>query len=97
MRSISERIVVLAAQGYIKFFRNAQDYGLPSCKGSKHGYLCVEDMRIKRPLSESDPISGEVAEANLLVLPTHYVCPQTGVHLPVENPNVWVYQEDVQP
>ena len=97
MRSISERIAVLAAQGYIKFFRNAQDYGLPSCKGSKHGYLCVEDMRIKRPLGEPDPVSGEVTETNLLVLPTHYVCPQTGVHLPVENPNVWVYQEDVQP
>lgn len=97
MRSISERIAVLAAQGYIKFFRNAQDYGLPSCKGSKHGYLCVEDMRIKRPLGEPDPVGGEVTEANLLVLPTHYVCPQTGVHLPVENPNVWVYQEDVQP
>lgn len=97
VRSISERIAVLAAQGYLKFFRNAHDYGLPSCKGSKHGYLCVEDMRIKRPLGEPDTVTGEVVEEYLLVLPTHYLCPQTGMHLAVENPNVWVYQEEVQP
>ena len=97
VRSISERIAVLAAQGCIKFFRNAQDYGLAPPRGSKHGYLCVEDMRIKRPLSEPDPVTGEITELSLLVLPTHYVCPQTGVHLPVENPNVWVYQEELQP
>jgi hypothetical protein len=97
MRSISERIAVLATQGYIKFFRNPELYQLPSCKGSKHGYLCVEDMRIVRPLGPPDPDTGEVQEQAYRVLPTHYLCPQTGMHLAVENPNVWVYQEESQP
>ncbi|EXI92806.1 MAG: hypothetical protein AW12_00286 [Candidatus Accumulibacter sp. BA-94] len=93
-RTIRERIAVLATKGYIKFFRNGEAYGLPRCKGSKQGYLCVEDMRLRRVVGDPDPDTGEFAEEEFLVLPTHYVSPQTGMNLPVENPHAWVYQED---
>ena len=94
MRSISERIAVLAAQGYIKFFRNAQDYGLAPPKGSKHGYLCVEDMVLTHTLDDIDPATGELRTVPLRVLPTHYKSPLTGAVLDVENPDVWVYRDD---
>lgn len=97
IRTIGERIAVLASKGYIKYFRNAKDYELPSCKGSKHGYLCVEDMRLIRPSDPPDPVTDEVAEKAFLVMPTHYACPQTGALLPVENPDIWIYQEDIEP
>ena len=38
----------------------------------------------------SPPFSPELIPA----LPSHYKCPQTGAVLPVENPFVWVYQEE---
>jgi len=93
-RTIIERISVLATKGYVKFFRNPDAYGLPRRKGSRQGYLCVEDMRLKRVVGEPDPDTGELFVEELLVLPTHYTCPQTGMSLPVENPHTWVYQED---
>ncbi len=93
-RTIIERISVLATKGYVKFFRNPDVYGLPRRKGSRQGYLCVEDMHLKRVLGEPDPDTGEIFVEELLVLPTHYTCPQTGMSLPVENPHAWVYQED---
>ena len=93
-RTISERLSVLATQGYIKFFRNSDDYRLRPCKGTKFGYLCVEDMRLTRAIGEPDPDTGEIATETLLVLPTHYKCPQSGASLPVENPHIWVYQEE---
>ena len=46
------------------------------------------------PLPEQE-ISGEVLIENRPVLPTHYKCPQSGAALPVENPEVWVYQDDL--
>jgi len=93
-RTIRERIAVLATKGYIKFFRNAEAYGLPRRKGNRQGYLCVEDMRLKRITGEPDPETGELPEEDVPVLPTHYLCPQTGICLPVENPQEWVYQEE---
>ena len=40
---------------------------------------------------------GEVLQATIAVLPTHYKSPQTGALLEVENPHVWVYPEGERP
>jgi hypothetical protein len=94
-RTIRERLSVLSTQGYIKYFRNGKDYGLPSCGRSKFGYLCVEGMVLNMPGDTPDPLTGELPIRALAVLPTHYKCPQSGAALPVENPDVWVYQDDI--
>jgi putative DNA primase/helicase len=91
-RTVQDRLSVLATQGYVKFVRNAQDYGLPPIPRSKLGYLCVEDMRLTTA-TEPDPDTGEVQVRTLRVLPSHFKCPQTGAVLPVENPEIWVYQD----
>lgn len=93
-RTIRERLSALATQGYIKYFRNASDYGLPSIGRSKYGYLCVERMILNLPLEPPDPDTGEITIKSLRVLPTHYKCPLSGAALPVENPEVWVYPEN---
>lgn len=93
-RTIRERLSALATQGYIKYFRNAQDYGLPSIGRSKFGYLCVEGMVVNLPQGEPDSDTGEVSTVSLRVLPTHYKCPLSGAAMPVENPEVWVYPEN---
>lgn len=93
-RTINERIAVHATKGDIKFFRNPEDYSLPVLTRSKYGYLCVEGMTI--PASENiDTDTGEVKQAHFAIKPTHYKCAQTGAVLPVENPDVWVYQEEI--
>ena len=92
-RTIRERTSALATQGYIKFFRNASDYGLPSIGRSKFGYLCVEGMVLNMAQGSPDPETGEIPTSQLEVLPSHYKCPHSGSALPVENPEVWVYQE----
>ena len=81
--TIRDRLGVLATKGHIKFFRNSDEFGLPSANRSKFGYLCVEEMR----LSVADQRTANV-------LPTHFKCPQSGAVLPVENPQVWVYNDD---
>jgi len=93
-RTIRERLSALATQGYIKYFRNAQDYGLPSIGRSKFGYLCVEGMVVNLPQGDTNPDTGEMSVASLRVLPTHYKCPLSGAAMPVENPEVWVYPEN---
>jgi hypothetical protein len=93
-RTIRERLSALATQGYIKYFRNASDYGLPSIGRSKYGYLCVERMILNLPLGPPNPDTGEITIKSLRVLPTHYKCPLSGAALPVENPEVWVYPEN---
>ena len=93
-RSIRERLSALATQGYIKYFRNAADYGLPPFGRSKFGYMCVEGMVHNQPKGEPDPDTGEVPVLSLHVLPTHYKCPLSGAAMPVENPEVWVYPEN---
>lgn len=84
-RSIRDRLNVLATKGYVKFFRNTDEYGLPHAQRSRHGYLCVEDMT----LGNDRP-----------VLPTHFKHPQTGDIIPVDDPQVWVtsaaaYEEEI--
>ncbi len=92
-RTIRERLSALATQGYIKYFRNAGDYGLPLIGRSKYGYLCAEGM-ILNLQGQPDPDTGEISITSLRVLPTHYKCPLSGAALPVENPEVWVYPEN---
>lgn len=84
-RTIRERLSALATQGYIKYFRNAQDYGLPSIGRSKFGYLCAKGMVVNLPQGDPDPDTGEVPTVTLRVLPTHYKCPLSGAAMPVEN------------
>lgn len=94
-RTIRERISALATQGYIKYFRNGGDYGLHALGRSKFGYLCVEGMVLRTLSDEPDCETGELPILERPVLPTHYKCPQSGAALPVENPEVWVYQDDL--
>lgn len=93
-RTIRERMSALSTQGYIKFFRDALEYGLPPAR-TRYGYLCVEGMVLRKWLG--DPYStGEFDPSkafDMPVLPTHYKCPQSGAALPVENPETWVYQD----
>ena len=94
-RTINERLAVLATKGYIKFFRNPEDYGLPPLTRSKFGYLCVEQMALPGK-EQIDTDTGEITRSSIVVKPTHYKCPQTGAVLPVENPDVWIYHEEDQ-
>ncbi|WP_273121057.1 hypothetical protein [Ferrovum myxofaciens] len=68
---------------------------LPPCERTKFGYLCVEGMVFHIRHGDSDPNTGEIPMRELSVQPTHYKCPQSGTAMPVENPEVWVYQEDI--
>jgi len=89
--TIRDRISVLATKGHVKFIRDARQFGLPYTR-SKFGYLCVEGMRFPTDGETVDPATGEVLLTTVAVLPSHYKCPQSGACLPVENPEVWVYQ-----
>ena len=91
--TIRDRLSVLATKGYIKFFRNSTDYGLPAAGRSKFGYLCVEGMRLGPTETIIDSETGEFMEQFRPVLPTHYKSPTNGALLPVEDPNVWVYHD----
>lgn len=92
-RTILDRINVLATKGMLKFFKNPEDYGLPQPPRSKFGYVCVEGMQVAIETDISQD-TGEVILTEKLILPTHYKCPCTGALLPVENPYVWVYQQE---
>lgn len=94
-RTIRERLSALSTQGYIKYFRNAQEYGLPRIGRTKYGYMCVEGMALRIPAGKPDPDTGEVPLRELAIQPTHFKCQQSGAALPVENPDVWVYQDDI--
>ncbi|TPQ51974.1 hypothetical protein C2U72_05600 [Prosthecomicrobium hirschii] len=93
--SVRERLHVLATKGHVKFLRGAaaKRLGL-RVAGVKYGYLCVKNMLLRRA-DTVDSETGEVESATLLVRPTDFMCPETGVLLPVENPEIWVDQEEV--
>ncbi|MGC1954475.1 MAG: hypothetical protein WA970_18275, partial [Gammaproteobacteria bacterium] len=95
-RTINDRLSVLSTQGYIKFFRNPEEYGLPAIHRSKYGYLCVQGMRLPEVIGPCDEDTGEGPVDSRLVVPTHYKCPQTGALLPVENPHTWIYHEELK-
>ncbi len=94
--SIRDRLNVLTTKGVIKFVKSeaAADLGLASDR-SKYGYLCVEGMQLAIDQETVDQGTGEVCQAYVSVLPSHYKCQQTGALLPVENPAIWVYPEGV--
>jgi hypothetical protein len=91
---IRERLHVLATKGHVKFVRGdrAAQLGLKRDR-SKFGYLCVRDMSLRTAEEMVDEETGEVLAAFARVLPTDFMCPQTGALLPVENPEVWVDQD----
>ncbi len=92
--SIRERLRVLATKGYVKFLRGdpADELGLKTVR-AKFGYLCAKDMLFKTDLEVVDAQTGEVSPGFAKVRPTDFMCPETGVRLPVENPEVWVDQD----
>lgn len=81
-RTVRERLSVLATKGYIKYFQNADDYGLRKPARTKFGYMCVEEM----DLQTLDDLKR--------ILPTHYKSRADGVPLRVENPEIWNYYDD---
>lgn len=96
-RTILDRLSVLSTKGCIKFFKDYDHYGLPRLPRTKFGYMCVEQMRIGQTDSglDSSPEEavGELSNTALFVRPSIYKCPKTGAAMPVENPEVWVYQD----
>ena len=81
-RTIRNRLSVLASKSYVRYFQNANDYGLPKPSRTKFGYLCVEAMDL------------QTLDGLKRVLPTHYKCRSDGVPLRVENPETWNYHDD---
>jgi hypothetical protein len=90
--TIHRRISVLSTKGYIRFFKNAADYGLDLPRRSKFGFMCVEGMILGGRSEASDPETGEITTERRVV-PTHYKYPQTGENLPVEDPENWTYDD----
>lgn len=81
LKTITDRISVLATKGYIKFIKNGKNYGFESSR-SRYGLMCIKNMKFKDD------------KGNLFdILPTHYKCVSTGVVLPVENDQVWILQD----
>lgn len=92
--AIRDRLHVLATKGYVKCVRGEAAKALDLASGRiKHGYLCVEGMHLATGEEVVDPETGELTAGALRVLPTHFMCPQTGALLPVENAGVWVDQD----
>ncbi|MDE0741961.1 MAG: AAA family ATPase [Candidatus Poseidoniia archaeon] len=71
--AIRNRLDVLATEGYIKFFKDAENYGLQNPLRSKFGYLCVENMHLK------------TSKGEILILPSHFKSRETGAILPIES------------
>lgn len=94
--SIRKRLEVLSTKGYIKFFRDAEEYGLPRASRTKYGYMCVEDMQLATGEEVVDPETGEISAKLHHVYPSHYKCKLSAAPLPVENPRVWIYDEEEQ-
>ena len=92
--SIRERLHVLATKGHVKFVGGTQATALGLKRDrSKFGYLCVRDMHLRTAEETVDADTGEVIPVFVRILPTGYMCAQSGALLPVENPEVWVDQE----
>jgi hypothetical protein len=93
--SIRERLHVLATKGHVKFVRGDQIKALGLKRDrSKFGYLCVKNMQLRTDEDCVDDETGEVLPMFIRVLPSDFMCPQSGALLPVENPEVWVDQDE---
>ena len=93
-RTIVERVNVAATKGEIKFFKKPEKYHLPKLSRSKYGYICVEEMIVPGVKEVMDLDTGAVKQTQFIVKPTHYKCAENGAVLPVENPDIWVYQDE---
>jgi len=93
---IGDRLRVLATKGHVKFLRGKQaaEIGLKKNQ-SKFGYLCVKEMHLNTGQEQVDPETGEVSPAFIRVLPSDFMCEETGSLMPVENPGIWVDQDGV--
>ncbi len=89
--SIHDRIDVLTTKGFIKFNKEGR------AAKSKYGMMCVEGMEIPRTEPDVDPQTGEITDVLIPLLPTHFKQPNDGAILPVENPEIWIYHEGVDP
>lgn len=94
--SIRKRLEVLSTKGYIKFFRGAEEYGLPRTSRTKYGYMCVEDMQLATGEEVVDPETGEISAKLRHVYPSHYKCKLSAAPLPVENPRMWIETQEDQ-
>jgi hypothetical protein len=93
--TIRDRISVLATKGFIKFVRDGAPFGYPKTT-SRFGYVCVEGMVAPSAKEVTDPQTGEVVRPLVQVVPGIIKCPHTGAALADENPDRWVYAEDVE-
>lgn len=66
-RTIQNRLEDLVMKGYIKFFQNGEDYGLPKLKSVDCGYMCTSHMHLK--------VKGK---GEILIQPTHLKCRLSG-------------------
>jgi hypothetical protein len=89
--SIRERLRVLATKGHVKFLKGepADELGLKKSQ-SKFGYLCVRDMLLNTGRDVADSETGEISQAFIKVLPSDFMCEETGSLSPVEDPETWV-------
>ncbi len=86
--SIRNRIDVLAAKGYIKFNREGKN-----AARTKYGIICVEGME-KRVTKFDNQLNKNVIVYEK-ILPTDYKSPECEDVVPEENPNIWVYNDQI--
>ncbi|WCR59638.1 MAG: hypothetical protein PG978_001086 [Wolbachia endosymbiont of Ctenocephalides felis wCfeF] len=86
--SIRNRIDVLAAKGYIKFNRKGKN-----AARTKYGILCVEGME-KRVIKFDNQLNKNVIVYEK-ILPTDYKSSESEDVVPEENPNIWVYNDQI--
>jgi hypothetical protein len=86
--AIRDRIDVLTSKGFIKFNKDG-------AARSRNGFLCVEGMEIPGGTEQIDTDTGEVTTPYKPFLPTHYRSPSDGAVLPIEDPDVWIYHDEV--
>ena len=91
--TIRDRISVLATKGYVKFLRDGSPFGFPITT-SRFGYVCAERMVAPSCEEQTDPQTGEVTQLLIPVVPSVIKCPNTGIPLPDDNPDLWVNEED---
>lgn len=90
--TIQKRIRVLMTKGVIKSFKASNPRTNFSAARSKYGYRCAENMTLGP--EEIDEETGEITQSMIPIKPTHYMHVETGTMLAVENPDVWVYNDD---
>ena len=66
-RAIQDRLEDLTLKGFIKFFQNGEEYGLPKLSKGNYGYMCTSNMRLKVK-----------NKGNIVIKPTHYRCQLSG-------------------